>query len=284
VRATCVCERYHARASTHGSREVDFLSRSNGSMRQWLRRAAQFVTRICIKMTNDKVDIFRPKLLDLFCGAGGAAMGYYRAGFDVVGVDIKPQPHYPFEFHQGDALEFCAEHGREFDVIHASPPCQAYSMWQNVNRARGSQPKEHAKLIPQTRQALIATGRVYVIENVQCAPLQTQIILCGMSFGLPHLARHRHFESNFLFTNVPPCTHRSATYTVGVYGKQPDGHRVSHKQWRMSRTASSIKEARIVMGIDWMDWNEIKEAVPPAYTEFIGCQLIAALQGMRDGS
>jgi DNA (cytosine-5)-methyltransferase 1 len=205
-------------------------------------------------------------------------MGYHRAGFEVVGVDNRPQPHYPFEFHQADALEFCTQHGREFDVIHASPPCQNYTMWRAVNLKRWGDVPQHPDLIAVTRQALLDTGRLYVIENVQNSPLKTQVILCGASLGLPHLARHRHFESSILFFNVPKCSHYSAAYTVGVYGWRPDGHRVSNKQWRMSRTASSIEEARIVMGIDWMDWNEIKEAVPPAYTQYIGGQLIAALE------
>ena len=107
----------------------------------------------------------KPRLLDLFCGAGGAAMGYYRAGFDVVGVDIKPQPRYQFEFHQGDALEYCAAHGYEFDVIHASPPCQAYSVTRSIHG------NEYPDLVAVTRAALQATGKPWVIENVVGAPL-----------------------------------------------------------------------------------------------------------------
>lgn len=214
------------------------------------------------------------RLLDLFCGAGGAARGYQRAGFYVVGIDNRPQPHYPFPFIQADALEYCAAHGHEFDVIHASPPCQAYGAMRNVNDARGI-PNRHPDLIEATRKALVQTGRPYVIENVQGAPLKTQIVICGYSLGLKRLARHRHFESNLLLLSVP-CTHRGRE-VIGVYGARPDGHRVGPKRYKLTFTASSIDEARELMGIDWMTWDELREAIPPAYTEFIGRQLIQAL-------
>jgi DNA (cytosine-5)-methyltransferase 1 len=218
------------------------------------------------------------RLLDLFSGAGGAAAGYYRAGFtEIVGVDNRPMPRYPFHFIQADALEYLAEHGREFDVIHASPPCQKYTTLQNVNSARGIE-NRHTDLIALTHRALQETGQPYVIENVQGAPLETQIILCGHALGLPQLARHRHFESSALLF-APPCTHRGADNNmIGIYGERPDGHRVSELRYKLTRTASSIDEARRVMGIDWMDWDELKEAVPPAYTEFIGLQLLRALE------
>lgn len=215
-----------------------------------------------------------PRLLDLFCGAGGAGMGYHRAGFDVVGVDIEPQPHYPFEFHQADALEFVAEHGREYDVIHASPPCQAYTGLRNITLSRFGSAPDHPDLIGVVRRELIKTGKIYIIENVQNSPLQTQVILCGASFGLQHLARHRHFESNFLFMGVPKCSHRENEYTIGVYGQRPDGRRVSYRKHRLCRAAKSLDEAQEEMGIDWMDWNEIKNAIPPAYTEWLGRRMM----------
>jgi DNA (cytosine-5)-methyltransferase 1 len=214
-----------------------------------------------------------PKMLDLFCGAGGASMGYHRAGFDVCGVDIDPQPHYPFKFVQADALSYLAEHWREYDAFHASPPCQKFTTLQNVNRARGLD-NDHPDFIEATRRVLIATGKPYVIENVQGAPLLMQIIICGHSVGLPRLARHRHFESNILLFSTP-CTHRGKD-SVGVYGLRPDGHRVSPRGQKLTRVASSITEARDAMGIDWMDWHELKEAIPPAYTEFIGRQILPA--------
>jgi DNA (cytosine-5)-methyltransferase 1 len=213
----------------------------------------------------------RPRLLDLFCGAGGAAMGYHRAGFDVTGVDIAPQNHYPFAFIQADALEYVAAHGHEFDAIHASPPCHKFVTLQNVNRAQG-RANTHPDLIGATRRALEATGKPYVIENVQGSPVLTQIILCGYSMGLPRLARHRHFESNILLL-APPCTHRGKD-VIGIYGDSPDGHRVGPLQYKLTFTASSIDEARQVMGIDWMDWDEIRESIPPAYTHYIGNQLM----------
>lgn len=215
------------------------------------------------------------RLLDLFCGAGGAGMGYHLAGFDVVGVDNRPQPHYPFEFVLGDALEFVAEHGREFDVVHASPPCQAYTGMRRITVARfGSVSTEHPDLIDATRRALMETGKPWIIENVKNSPLLTKIILCGVSFGLPHLARHRHFESNILLMALP-CSHYSASYTIGVYGSKPDGRRVSYRHHRLGRVANSIEEARIVMGIDWMDWDEIREAIPPVFTKWIGEQFMS---------
>ena len=216
------------------------------------------------------------KLLDLFCGAGGAAMGYHRAGFEVIGVDHKPQPHYPFEFHQADALEFVREHS-EYSVIHASPPCQKYTGMRRITCSRFGQVRSNPNppdLIAITRRALIATGKPWVIENVQGSPLNTGIILCGASLGLEHLARHRHFESNVLLF-APPCSHYSNSYTIGVYGSRPDGRRVSYRQHRLCRVAASLEEAREVMGITWMDWDEITQAVPPAYTEYIGKQLMA---------
>lgn len=215
----------------------------------------------------------RPRLLDLFCGAGGAAMGYYRAGFDVVGVDIKPQPHYPFAFCQGDALEYCAAHGHEYDAIHASPPCQAYTGIRAITIARYGRAPDHPDLVSVTRAVLETTGVVWVIENVQNSPLKTQVILCGAALGLVHLARHRHFECNVLLANPPRCAHRSNQYTIAVYGERPDGRRVSYRQHRLCRVARNLAEACEVMGIDWMTWSEITQAIPPAYTAWIGEQL-----------
>ena len=214
----------------------------------------------------------KPRLLDLFCGAGGSGVGYSRAGFDVVGVDNRPQPHFPFEFHQADALEYLAQHGHEFDAIAASPPCQAYTGMRNITLSRFGHAPEHPDLIAATRDALIAIGKPYVIENVRNSPLITQIILCGGALGLPHLARHRHFESNVMLF-APKCAHLTEGYTIGVYGSRPDGRRVSYRQHRLCRVARSLAEAQGLMGIDWMDWDEIRNAIPPAYTAWVGLQL-----------
>jgi DNA (cytosine-5)-methyltransferase 1 len=192
------------------------------------------------------------RLLDLFCGAGGAAMGYKRAGFDdIVGVDIKPQPNYPFEFVQGDALEYVTQHGHEFDVIHASPPCQAYSMMQNIHKNTS----EHPDLIEPTRESLIKTGMPYVIENVYKAPLKASMMLCGTMFGL-RIIRHRWFESNVdIFKLMSPCNHSDV-----------------YDPWHgLGRTADKYRDA---MDIDWMPQSSLSEAIPPAYTEFIGRHII----------
>jgi len=211
------------------------------------------------------------RLLDLFCGAGGAGMGYHRAGFEVVGVDIKPQPHYPFEFHQADALEYLAEHGREFDVIHASPPCQAYSISRN-NGCHQRAPK----WIESTRVALIQNGRPYVIENVFGAPLLAAVQVCGASFGLGasgfDLNRHRYFESTAPLLSMP-CQHRRGK-TMGVYGNGTNSWHC--KKFGRCITVGEMREA---MGIDWMTRSELSQAIPPAYTEFIGKHIMAILEG-----
>ena len=219
------------------------------------------------------------RLLDLFCGAGGCAVGYHQAGFmDITGVDIVSMPRYPFRFIQADALEYVARHGHEFDVIHASPPCQAYTGMRQITLSRFGSALEHPDLIDPVRKALIATGKPYVIENVQNSPLDTQFILCGAALGLPHIARHRHFESNILLLGAPKCAHLRNAYTIGVYGAKPDGRRVSYRRHRLCRVASSVDEARREMGIDWMNWDEIREAIPPVYTKWIGKRLIEVLK------
>lgn len=215
----------------------------------------------------------RPRLLDLFCGAGGASMGYYRAGFDVVGVDIKPQKRYPFEFILGDALEFCATHGREFDVIHASPPCQAYSMTRRLKTSR----IDHVDLVAKTRALLIEANRLYVIENVPGAPLVNPLMLCGSMFGLTTI-RHRLFECNPVIWFPPmSCRHGrrmpmwwKSRRTALKAGRTFEFITVVGKSFLMS-------EAKRAMDIDWMVRDEISQAVPPAYTKFIGHQLMTAL-------
>lgn len=221
----------------------------------------------------------RPRLLDLFCGAGGCSVGYHRAGFDIVGVDNRPMPRYPFEFHQADALEFVAAHGHEFDAIHASPPCQAFSRAKNIQNARGDAPD----LIAATRAALEATGKPWVIENVIGAPLIFPIMLCGTQFGL-RLRRHRLFESSFMMLSPSnPCRHREGDLTIfgnavelcrsgAVVYKPGDGS-------NRKRRRTSVDRGREAMGIDWMNRSELSQAIPPAYTEFIGRQLIDQLDG-----
>jgi DNA (cytosine-5)-methyltransferase 1 len=222
----------------------------------------------------------KPKLLDLFCGGGGASMGYHRAGFDVTGVDIAPQKHYPFKFVQADALDYVAQYGWMYEAIHASPPCQAHTTMKHINKAQWGETKTHLDLIPLTRFWLETLGLPYIIENVQGAPLKTQIIICGHSMGLLQLARHRHFESNILLFTYA-CSHRRSKETmIGVYG-EPDGRRITERRYKLTRAAKSLDEGRKVMGIDWMDWNELKESIPPAYTEFLGRQLMRAVEFRR---
>lgn len=222
------------------------------------------------------------RLLDLFCGAGGAAMGYHRAGFEVVGVDINPQKHYPFEFHQGDALEFCMAHGWEFDAIHASPPCQAYS---SMRRGRW-QDRQHPDLVGVTRECLTRLRLPWVIENVVGAPLRNPTMLCGTMFGLQttagnQLRRHRLFETSIPMGLLPPCQHNGLS-AVGVYGGGQ--HPARRKRGRAVELATprdadfGIRTRRTVMGIDWMIGRELNQAIPPAYTEWIGRQLMATLE------
>lgn len=215
----------------------------------------------------------RPRLLDLFCCAGGAAVGYRRAGFDVVGVDINPQPNYPFEFHQGDALEFVAAHGHEFDAIHASPPCQGYSNLGAVNRAMGRE-YDHPDLITATRWLLATSGLAYVIENIADARKQLidPIRICGTAFNLP-LRRHRLFESNLPLVGKA-CEHKRFTQPRYWTGWRPNGeHRLSTVV-QVYGNAGGRSEWPAAMGIDWMTPPEMIEAIPPAYTEWIGAQLL----------
>ena len=223
------------------------------------------------------------RLLDLFSCAGGAGMGYHRAGFEVVGVDLAPQPNYPFEFIQGDAVSVLddLDFVSTFDAIHASPPCQGYLNLTAANAALG-RTSGHERLIAQTRAGIAQSGLPYVIENVADArpELRNPVRLCGSSFGLP-LQRHRLFESSEPLVGVD-CNHRwqkvprywtgfrpknrpaKLSTVVQVYGNGGDQH-----EWGPA------------MGIDWMTGRELAEAVPPVYTEFLGRQLLRFVE-LRD--
>jgi len=214
----------------------------------------------------------RPRLLDLFCKAGGAAMGYYRAGFDVVGVDKDPQPHFPFEFHQADALTYPLD---GFDAYHASPPCQHASKIGIMNRILRPGKYHHPDLIAQTRELLRSTGKPYVIENVEGAKLHDPVLLCGSFFGL-NLRRHRLFECNFPVFSTP-CCH---------YWQKPRFRSLDHNRKGVAcvigvhghiNFPGELDLRQEAMGIDWMGNSEIVEAVPPAYTEFIGRYMMLAL-------
>ena len=207
------------------------------------------------------------KLLDLFCGAGGAAMGYHRAGFEVVGVDHRPQKNYPFEFIQMDAFEALERFGPHFDAIHASPPCQAFS------RAVTIANREHRpNLIPAMHDALIDLAIPYVIENVPDAVihLDEPVTLCGSMFGLP-VRRHRLFESNFWIWGMK-CSHKEYPRKYPPAINRVNPLRVLSLSGGFCRRGNiPIEEYSAAMGIDWyMTEKQLSEAIPPAYTEYIG--------------
>jgi DNA (cytosine-5)-methyltransferase 1 len=225
------------------------------------------------------------RLLDLFCGAGGAAMGYHHAGFEVVGVDINPQPNYPFEFHQGDAMTWPLD---GFDAIHASPPCQLYSVANNVHQ------KDHPDLLPATRERLQASGLPWVIENVPGAPMHQGpptlfqpdihgVLVCGRKFPELNVKRHRLFESNTPIQGTGDCPLHHPGDWLLVFGhsvlerghvirKTPAGHNTTR------RKHTTTERGRDAMGINWMNRDELSEAIPPAYTEWIGGQLAAHVE------
>lgn len=195
----------------------------------------------------------KPVLLDLFCGAGGCAVGYARAGFEVIGVDIVAQPRYPYRFLQADALTFPLS---SFDVIHASPPCQLYSVtWPLWHR-------DYPDVLPLVRERLWKSGKPFLLENVVGAPLPGAILLCGSMFGLDVL-RHRLFESNVLLFAPGNCQHRGTVKEgqyVSVFGKGGNGY--------------TKERGSQAMGIDWMTVRELSQAIPPVYTEWLGRQVM----------
>ena len=215
----------------------------------------------------------KPRLLDIGCGAGGGAMGYHRVGFEVVGLDIKPQPNYPFEFHRADALDVLANDelwAGEFDAFHASWPCQFAS---DLRHRTG---REYPDLVTPGRELMRIYEVPYVIENVPGAPLENPITLCGSSFGLGangrQLRRHRLFECSFPVM-APPCQHQGQP--IGVYGTGGGG--------QMTRGYKGTpEEYREAMGIDWATRGEIAQAIPPAYTEFVGAFLLTEVLARRE--
>ena len=216
----------------------------------------------------------KPTILDLFCGAGGAAKGYHDAGFEVVGVDLKPQPHYPYPFIQADALEYLDTVDlRQFRAIHASPVCKGYTEMNTTGKDR------HQKLIQPTRVRLERTRLPWVIENVEGAvsELPGSLMLCGTMFGL-RIERHRFFESSHILFAPGPCQHGDGC--IGVYG---------NSVWDSSRPGAIRKDGRVrpaiipwqegaaAMGINWMTHQELTQAIPPAYTAWIGQFLMQAV-------
>ena len=206
-------------------------------------------------------------------------MGYHHAGFDeIVGVDNRPQTRYPFNLVQADALEYVEEHGHEFDAIHASPPCQAFSQAvKKVNR------KGRPNLIPATRESLVGLGVPYVIENVPTAidHLREPVMLCGSSFGLP-IRRHRLFESNFWIWGIQ-CSHKEYPRKYAPAWNRTNLLRVLSLSGGYQQGQASIEEHQAAMGIDWMNRDEMSQAIPPAYTEYIGHELIKTLKEASQG-
>lgn len=217
----------------------------------------------------------QPILLDLYCGAGGAGHGYALAGFQVIGVDLYPQPRYPYEFIQSDAIEYLRHHWARFDVIHASPPCKVHTTLKAFSAPH------HLNMVTPTRSVLATIDRPWVMENVPGAPLIDPVTLCGSSFGLG-VRRHRLFESNRPLT-APPCDHRGQAATspgypvkryhsgrpvitmspvIGVFGRGQGLGPGEVDLWKRA------------MGIDWMSRDEMREAIPPAYSAHIGRQLL----------
>lgn len=221
----------------------------------------------------------RPLLLDLFSGAGGAAVGYNRAGFDVVGVDIEHQPNYPFESYQGDALEFPAwakranpGWWRQFDAIHASPPCQHFTRYRNAVKDITAR---YEDLIEPTRRLLVESGLPYVIENVPKAPIRADLELCGSMFGLD-VRRHRWFELGGWDALAPGgCNHKGwARRFKSSTGRENLRYTIEVGAWD-----EPLERQKAAMGVDWpITVRELSEAIPPAYTEWIGAQLLAHLR------
>lgn len=221
----------------------------------------------------------RPLLLDLFCGAGGASVGYYRAGFDVIGIDLHPMPSYPYDFIQANALEFLDDLIKSGPVdavtaFHASPPCQLFTPLAALPNASNNA----ENLIEPTRKRLRKLGKPYVLENVVQAPLISPVMLCGQSFGLK-LYRHRNFETDWLLPAMPHEKHRELCMKAGYLPTAERPYMSIHGRNGYNSKAWVSKAAEY-MGMPWAsdDLNGVCEAIPPAYTEYIGKHLMTAMK------
>ncbi len=209
----------------------------------------------------------RPVMIDACCGAGGASMGYHRLGFRVIGIDINPQPHYPFEFIQADIRDFTAADllGLGAVAAHGSPPCQLYTNCYKIMKG------EHPDLVAFVRELFTATGLPWIIENVVGAPLIDPITLCGAMFPGLMTYRHRLFETSFPVEQPPEPEHRFPNTKMGRTPRPGEFmHVVGH--------FSGVPQARLAMGIDWMTRDELAESIPPAYSEFMGAALLNSIR------
>lgn len=222
----------------------------------------------------------RPLLLDLFCCQGGASAGYVRAGFDVVGVDIAPQPRYPFTFIQADAMTYLAEviasgEIHRFAALHLSPPCQEYSALKSLKT------RQYPDLLAAARDLAIASGLPWILENVATAPMAQGVMICGTALGL-NVRRHRLFDSSHLLYGPGPCRHDLDD--INVYGHNAWNYRPRSEQWKRTYTRTNAKQcpvpvaqAKVAFQADWMTLAGLAECIPPAYTAWLGRQLLATL-------
>lgn len=206
----------------------------------------------------------------MYCGAGGSAAGYAKAGFDIIGVDKKLQKNYPYSFYHGDAIEYLKDNYMDFDAVHASPPCQLYSTTRSLNGGLSEETDgDNEDLVDPTRDALLETKLPYVIENVEGAPLNHATILCGAMFGI-RTYRHRLFETNFFLEQIRHNVHRVPTARLGRMPK--DGEFMT-----IVGNYAGADLAKSIMGIDWMTRKELAQAIPPVYTEYVGKTLITMI-------
>ena len=217
------------------------------------------------------------RLLDLFCSAGGGAVGYHRAGFtEIVGVDIQNQPRYPYDFIQANAMTWTDFDG--FDLVHASPPCQGYSPTHNLPRQRD---KVYPNLLPAIRQRLLDVGIPFIIENVPGAPMRADVILCGTMFGL-HTIRHRWFEISIPVPILtPPCNHWGTVKNRDFWCVVGSGQRNAPQHNAVSCYANRATASWAMGGLDWMTRKEMVQAIPPIYSQYIGTHIIKYLDKYR---
>lgn len=229
----------------------------------------------------------KPLLLDLFCCEGGASAGYVRAGFDVLGIDITPQPRYPYRFLQADALGLLSwlidSHAiRQFAAIHASPPCQRYSTLKSMTT------HQYADLLAPTRELLMTSGLPWILENVATAPMHQGIEICGTALGL-NVRRHRRFDSSHLLYGPGMCRHNPDNVNVyghGAWNYRPrsDDPRIKHWTRKTQQCPLPVAAAKEAFEASWMTQHGLAECIPPAYTEFLGRQLLTVIPPNERGN